>query len=174
MIFPFRFMCNLEIKYYYFFLLWLIILRIFHCLEVLHRCLKLVFAKPKYILFWYFVASYLNCEIFLSTIEHIEHFQAWTWRCCKWLSGSFVGWKHAWSGNLLHASVYMVKWWCIHPSLLLRSTACVKVECVCFRERVNIQSTFIEKHLCWLIFKISSISYLSKNSLKRSINLNIF
>lgn len=134
MIFPFRFMCNLEIKYYYFFLLWLIILRTFHFLEVLHRCLKLVFTKPKYILFWYFVASYLNCEIFLSTIEHIEHFQAWTWHCCKWLRGSFVGWKHAWSGT---SCMPQCIWWSGGASLSALKEYCMREGGVCLFPRAR-------------------------------------
>ena len=125
---PFNFMCNSEIKYYYFFILW-------RRVDGLHKCLKLVFNKPKYILFWYSVASYFNCEIFLSTIEYIEHFQAWTWHCCKWLSCSFVGLKHAWSGT---SCMPQCIWWsgCASSYTPMR-TACVKVECVCIRPRLR-------------------------------------
>lgn len=159
MISPLRFMCNSELKYYYFSPL-LIILKAFHLLQwmVLNKCLKLVLNKPKYILFWYFVASYFNCEIFLSTIEYIEHFQAWTWHCCKWLSCcSFVDLKHAWSGT---SCMPQCIWWSGCASFCTpMSTACVKVECVCTRGHVN-KSIFIKKNLYWLSFKMLSISNL--------------
>lgn len=132
-------------------------LKTIHLLEwmVLHKYLKLIFNKPKYILFWYSVASYFNCEIFLSTIEYIEHFQAWTWHCCKWLSCSFVGLKHAWSGT---SCMPQCIWWsgCASFSTLMSSSACAKVECVCIRGHVSMKSIFIKRNL-YLLFKILSI-----------------
>lgn len=113
MISTLKFMFNSEIRHYCFFLLWLRILKIFKEWIALHKCLKFVYNKPKYILFWYFVASYFNCEIFLSTIDYIEHFQAWTWHCCKWLSCSFLGSKHAWSGASCMSQCTWWKWLCI-------------------------------------------------------------
>lgn len=130
-----------------FFLLWLIILQIFHLLEwmVLYKCLKLTFNKSKYILFWYFMASYFNCKIFLSAIEYIEHFQAWTWHCCKWLSCSFVGLQHVWSGT---SCMPQCMWWSGCASFCtLTSTACVKVACVCIRSHITRKFIFIKKNL---------------------------
>ena len=130
-------MCNSEIKCYCFFypLAYNTKNIPFFRVDGLHKCFKLIFNKPKYILFWYSVASYFNCEIFLSTIEYIEHFQAWTWHCCKWLSCSFVGLKHAWSGT---SCMPQCIWWsgCASSYTLMR-TACVKVECVCIRPRLR-------------------------------------
>lgn len=118
-----------------------------HLLEWMasHKCLKFVFNKPKYIVFWYFVASYFNCKIFLSTIEYIEHFQAWTRHCCKWLSCSFVAVQHAWSGT---SCMPQCTWWSgCASSCTLTSTACVQVACVYIRSHINMNSIFIKKSI---------------------------